>query len=204
MMSIAQVRSAGSAGNYYTDKDNYYVLGSMGERWAGQGAEQLGLQGSVDKDVFTRLLEGRLPDGADLSRMQDGRNRHRPGYDLTFSAPKSVSMMAMLGGDKRLIEAHNQAVDFAVRQVEALASTRVMTDGQSETVLTGNLVMALFNHDTSRDQEAALPESVLREPQRVREAVREVARENLLQERLQQMERDMVRDLQKEKTLGGD
>lgn len=38
-----------------------------------RGAEQLGLQGSVDKDVFTRLLEGRLPDGADLSRMQDGR-----------------------------------------------------------------------------------------------------------------------------------
>ncbi len=37
MMSIAQVRSAGSAGNYYTDKDNYYVLGSMGERWAGRG-----------------------------------------------------------------------------------------------------------------------------------------------------------------------
>lgn len=154
MMSIAQVRSAGSAGNYYTDKDNYYVLGSMGERWAGRGAEQLGLQGSVDKDVFTRLLEGKLPDGADLSRMQDGSNKHRPGYDLTFSAPKSVSVMAMLGGDKRLIDAHNQAVDFAVRQVEALASTRVMTDGQSETVLTGNLVMALFNHDTSRDQEA--------------------------------------------------
>ncbi|GCO18071.1 hypothetical protein BvCms2894_01143 [Escherichia coli] len=136
MMSIAQVRSAGSAGNYYTDKDNYYVLGSMGERWAGQGAEQLGLQGSVDKDVFTRLLEGRLPDGADLSRMQDGRNRHRPGYDLTFSAPKSVSMMAMLGGDKRLIEAHNQAVDFAVRQVEALASTRVMVPAmQTEDII---------------------------------------------------------------------
>ena len=156
MLSFSVVKSAGSAGNYYTDKDNYYVLGSMGERWAGQGAEQLGLQGSVDKDVFTRLLEGRLPDGADLSRMQDGSNKHRPGYDLTFSAPKSVSMMAMLGGDKRLIDAHNQAVDFAVRQVEALASTRVMTDGQSETVLTGNLVMALFNHDTSRDQEPQL------------------------------------------------
>ncbi|MCW0137697.1 relaxase domain-containing protein [Escherichia coli] len=46
------------------------------------------MQGSVDKDVFTRLLEGRLPDGADLSRMQDGSNKHRPGYDLTFSAPK--------------------------------------------------------------------------------------------------------------------
>ncbi|HHO2108258.1 TPA: type-F conjugative transfer system pilin acetylase TraX [Escherichia coli] len=124
MMSIAQVRSAGSAGNYYTDKDNYYVLGSMGERWAGRGAEQLGLQGSVDKDVFTRLLEGKLPDGADLSRMQDGSNKHRPGYDLTFSAPKSVSVMAMLGGDKRLIDAHNQAVDFAVRQVWGLNLSR--------------------------------------------------------------------------------
>lgn len=116
MMSIAQVRSAGSAGNYYTDKDNYYVLGSMEERWAGKGAEQLGLQGAVDKDVFTRVLEGRLPDGADLSRQQDGGNKHRPGYDLTFSAPKSVSLMAMLAGDKRLTEAHNQAVDIAVQQ----------------------------------------------------------------------------------------
>lgn len=42
MMSIAQVRSAGSAGNYYTDKDNYYVLGSMGERWAGRGLNSWG------------------------------------------------------------------------------------------------------------------------------------------------------------------
>ncbi len=133
-------------------KNGWLFISSNADR----GAEQLGLQGSVDKDVFTRLLEGKLPDGADLSRMQDGSNKHRPGYDLTFSAPKSVSVMAMLGGDKRLIDAHNQAVDFAVRQVEALASTRVMTDGQSETVLTGNLVMALFNHDTSRDQEPQL------------------------------------------------
>lgn len=156
MMSIAQVRSAGSAAGYYSDRDNYYVLGSLEERWAGKGAEQLGLQGAVDKEVFTRVLEGRLPDGADLSRQQDGSNKHRPGYDLTFSAPKSVSLMAMLAGDKRLTEAHNQAVDIAVRQVEALASTRVMTDGQSETVLTGNLVMALFNHDSSRDQEPQL------------------------------------------------
>ncbi|WP_284529883.1 MobF family relaxase [Shigella dysenteriae] len=157
-MSIAQVRSAGSAGNYYTDKDNYYVLGSMGERWAGQGAEQLGLQGSVDKDVFTRLLEGRLPDGADLSRMQDGSNRHRPGYDLTFSAPKSVSMMAMLGGTNVLLKHITRPwiLLSVITRVEALASTRVMTDGQSETVLTGNLVMALFNHDTSRDQEPQL------------------------------------------------
>lgn len=42
MMSIAQVRSAGSAGNYYTDKDNYYVLGSMGERWPAGGLNSWG------------------------------------------------------------------------------------------------------------------------------------------------------------------
>ncbi|HHA1672040.1 TPA: conjugative transfer relaxase/helicase TraI [Enterobacter roggenkampii] len=153
MMSIGQVKSAGSAAGYYTDKDNYYVLGSMDERWAGEGARLLGLNGSVDKEMFTRVLEGRLPDGADLSRIQDGVNAHRPGYDLTFSAPKSVSVMAMLGGDSRLIDAHNRAVDTALRQVEKMAATRVMTDGKSETVLTGNLVMALFNHDTSRANE---------------------------------------------------
>lgn len=88
--------------------------------------------------------------------MQDGSNKHRPGYDLTFSAPQKCLHDGHARGDKRLIDAHNQAVDFAVRQVEALASTRVMTDGQSETVLTGNLVMALFNHDTSRDQDPQL------------------------------------------------
>lgn len=42
MLSFSVVKSAGSAGNYYTDKDNYYVLGSMGERWAGQGLNSLG------------------------------------------------------------------------------------------------------------------------------------------------------------------
>ena len=153
MLSFSQVKSAGSAGNYYTEKDNYYVIGSMEERWQGKGAEALGLEGKVDKQVFTELLQGKLPDGSDLTRMQDGVNKHRPGYDLTFSAPKSVSMLAMLGGDKRLIDAHNRAVTVALNQVEALAGTRVQKDGVSETVLTGNLIIARFNHDTSRAQE---------------------------------------------------
>nr|ASU05234.1 IncF plasmid conjugative transfer protein TraI [Klebsiella pneumoniae] len=153
MLSFSQVKSAGSAGNYYTDKDNYYVIGSMDERWQGKGAEALGLEGKVDKQVFTELLQGKLPDGSDLTRIQDGVNKHRPGYDLTFSAPKSVSMLAMLGGDKRLIDAHNRAVTVALNQVESLASTRVKRDGVSETVLTGNLIIARFNHDTSRAQD---------------------------------------------------
>ncbi len=153
MLSFSQVKSAGSAGNYYTDKDNYYVIGSMDERWQGKGAEALGLEGKIDKQVFTELLQGKLPDGSDLTRIQDGVNKHRPGYDLTFSAPKSVSMLAMLGGDKRLIDAHNRAVTVALNQVESLASTRVKKDGVSETVLTGNLIIARFNHDTSRAQD---------------------------------------------------
>lgn len=112
MMSIATVKSASSAGNYYTDKDNYYAIGSMGDRWAGKGAEELGLSSGVDQKIFTKVLEGCLPDGSNLSRNQDGANKHRPGYDLTFSAPKSISVMAMLGGDTRLIDAHNRASGY--------------------------------------------------------------------------------------------
>ncbi|MEN3262552.1 conjugative transfer relaxase/helicase TraI [Sodalis endosymbiont of Spalangia cameroni] len=156
MMSIGQVGPAGKAGDYYTHQDNYYVLGSMDERWVGQGAEALGLSGQVKLADFVSVLEGRLPDGGDLSRMKDGRNAHRPGYDLTFSAPKSVSIMALPGGDKRLVAAHNRAVEVALREVEKLASTRSMTAGVSETRLTGNLVVALFNHDTSRDLDPQL------------------------------------------------
>jgi hypothetical protein len=57
MLSFSQVKSAGSAGNYYTEKDNYYVIGSMEERWQGKGAEALGLEGKVDKQIFTELLQ---------------------------------------------------------------------------------------------------------------------------------------------------
>lgn len=156
MMSFSQVRSAGTAADYYTNKDNYYVLGSLDERWFGKGAALLELSGNVDKKAFTAVLEGKLPDGSDLTFMKNGENRHRPGYDLTFSAPKSVSVMALLGGDKRLIEAHNKAVEVALGQVERLAAVRSMTDGKSETVLTGNIIAALFNHDTSRDLDPQL------------------------------------------------
>jgi conjugative transfer relaxase protein TraI len=156
MMSFSQVKSAGTAGGYYTAKDNYYVLGSMDEQWFGKGAQQLGLDGPVDKATFTQVLQGKLPDGSDLSRMQDGVNKHRAGYDFTFSAPKSVSMMVLMGGDMRLLDAHNRAVTVALNELEKMASTRVMTEGVSRTELTGNLVIARFNHDTSRAQEPQL------------------------------------------------
>lgn len=157
MMSIGTVKSADKAADYYTRKDNYYVIESLDECWQGAGAAALGLEGKkVDKALFTALLHGRLPDGVDLSRFQGKANRHRPGYDLTFSAPKSVSVIAMLDGDRRLINAHNHAVEETIRLVEKMAATRVMVGGKSETVLTRNLIVATFNHDTNRNQEPLL------------------------------------------------
>jgi hypothetical protein len=59
MLSFSQVKSAGSAGNYYTEKDNYYVIGSMEERWQGKARKRWGWR-KVDKQVFTELLQGKL------------------------------------------------------------------------------------------------------------------------------------------------
>ncbi|WP_159282797.1 conjugative transfer relaxase/helicase TraI, partial [Rahnella variigena] len=153
MMSISTI--AGDAG-YYSSQDNYYVLGSLESRWLGEGAENLGLSGQVLDAEMNAMKQGVLPDGSVLSRVENGKETHRPGYDLTFSAPKSVSMMALIGGDRRFIDAHNRAVDTVMKEVEALASARITEGGQTQTVLTGNIVAALYNHDTSRDLDPQL------------------------------------------------
>lgn len=153
MMSISPI--AGDAG-YYSSQDNYYVLGSLESRWLGEGAENLGLSGAVLDAEMNAMKKGILPDGTVLSRVENGKETHRPGYDLTFSAPKSVSMMALIGGDRRFIDAHNRAVDTVMKEVEALASARITEGGQTQTVLTGNIVAALYNHDTSRDLDPQL------------------------------------------------
>ncbi|WP_447867711.1 conjugative transfer relaxase/helicase TraI [Rahnella bonaserana] len=153
MMSISPI--AGDAG-YYSSQDNYYVLGSLESRWLGEGADSLGLSGAVLDAEMNAMKHGVLPDGSVLSRVENGKETHRPGYDLTFSAPKSVSMMALIGGDRRFIDAHNRAVDTVMKEVEALASARITEGGQTQTVLTGNIVAALYNHDTSRDLDPQL------------------------------------------------
>lgn len=151
MMTFKQVKSVQNTGDYYTKKDNYYVSDSMGERYFGKGAEILGLTGAVDKNTFIALLEGKLPDGSRLTFYRGDKNKHRPGYDLTFSAPKSISIMAFIGGDQRLLEAHQKAVDTALAQAEKFTTVRTMRAGQKKTVLTDNMIAVLFNHDTSRD-----------------------------------------------------
>ncbi|ECG8516315.1 conjugative transfer relaxase/helicase TraI [Salmonella enterica subsp. salamae] len=148
MLSISSIK--GDAG-YYSHEDNYYASGSLESRWLGEGAEKLGLKGEVASADMDAVRQGKLPDGSDLSRMVDGVNKHRSGYDLTFSAPKSVSVMALVGEDRRFIEAHNRAVAVVMQEVEQLVSARITQEGKTETVLTGSMVAALYNHDTSRD-----------------------------------------------------
>jgi len=156
MMSVAPIKSAGTAAGYYSHSDNYFFLGNLESLWFGEGAEALGLEGPVQADALTAVLEGRLPDGRRLGKEVDGQHVHRPGHDLTFSAPKSVSILALIGGDKAMVEAHNHAVQVAAGYVEKLISARETKDGVTSIVHTGKMVAAAFTHDTSRNLDPQL------------------------------------------------
>ena len=151
MISMAAIGGAGAAASYYT-KDNYYTDRDASEAsaWAGQGADSAGLSGEVEVDAFKAVLEGRMPDG---SIIPTGRNGiHTPGMDLTFSAPKSLSMLAYIGGDERLLVANMAAVKETLAWAEKnLAETRVSKDGKVTIEKTGKLVIGLFQHDTNRN-----------------------------------------------------
>ena len=150
MISAASVGGAGAAGSYYT-RDNYYSAEDLEQssQWFGAGAEAAGLAGPVSIDTFTAVLEGRLPDGSVIGNGQTGT--HRPGMDLTFSAPKSLSMLAYVGGDTRLLDANMAAVKATLAWAEKnLAEARTGAGG-ANVVKTGNLLVALFQHDTSRN-----------------------------------------------------
>ena len=101
--SVSALSSAGQAASYY-EADDYYAEGGMApSEWFGESAEKLGLSGEVDREKFAELLEGRVA-GQQLGTTRDGKVEHRPGWDITLSAPKSVSIMAEVAGDKRLIK----------------------------------------------------------------------------------------------------
>ncbi|MFQ3665778.1 MAG: relaxase domain-containing protein, partial [Sphingomonadaceae bacterium] len=92
MISLTAVRSAAAAGSYYA-ADNYYSVGELtdGSLWMGEGARTLWLEGRVQTAAFAEVLAGRLPDGSVLDAR---RGEHRPGLDMTFSAPKLLSLLA--------------------------------------------------------------------------------------------------------------
>lgn len=155
--SLSSLSSSAQAASYYEADDYYAEDGAAPSRWQGSGAARLGLEGEVDPDRFRQLLEGVLPDGVTLgARREDGR-QHRPGWDLTFSAPKSVSVMALVAGDRRLDEAHAAAVEAALAFTERHAGGTRIRDGERVAhVRTGNLTVATFRHDTSRAQDPQL------------------------------------------------
>ena len=140
-------------GDYYDEGER--VAG----QWIGLGAERLNLSGKVRAEDFLRLCENQHPSTGErltpelkTTRTQDGHTvaDRRIFYDFTFSPPKSVSIAAFLGDDKRIFEAHARAVQLALKHFEAFAATRVRIGGAKGERLTGNFAAALFTHDTSR------------------------------------------------------
>ncbi|SNT15265.1 conjugative relaxase domain-containing protein, TrwC/TraI family [Sphingomonas laterariae] len=154
--SVSALTSSAQAASYY-EADDYYSEGGLSpSEWQGAGAEALGLSGEVDRDQFRDLLDGRIGD-QQLGTYRDGQLEHRPGWDVTLSAPKSVSIMAEVAGDRRLIAAHGEAVRTAMAHVEKhMAATRVRDGGTVTREATGNLVVASFQHGTSRAQDPQL------------------------------------------------
>jgi len=167
MLSIQPINSAAGAAAYYSDAANYYLSdGGSNELpgvWYGKGADTLQLPGEVAPDLFLQLLQGRLPSGQQLGLVdQQGAIQHRPATDLTLSAPKSFSNVALVGGDKRLIEVHNSAVRETMNAVERLAAeARITLGGKTGFEKTGNLVISMFQHTTSREFDALLHDHCL-------------------------------------------
>ena len=150
----------------YFERDDYYAKDSPHHRessiWRGRGAEDLGLTGPVDPEVLRSVLEGVVPDGSGQrlgKRAKDGVIHHRPGRDLTLSAPKSVSLLAYLGGDGRAMWAHEVAVKRTLDWVERnVAETRMSEPGTGRMVRVGDQksVIATFRHNTSRNMDPLL------------------------------------------------
>jgi conjugative relaxase-like TrwC/TraI family protein len=149
MLSVSSVRSSGGAANYFA-KNNYYTVSENEEAgiWHGKGTSDLGLRGLIERGAFEDILNGKLPDG-ELVGQKEGR---KIGTDLTFSMPKSASIMAYVTGDERILAAHMSAVKKAVDFIERnYAEARTYDKNpKGEPQKTGNLVVALFAHDTSR------------------------------------------------------
>ena len=161
--SIGKISSPSQGASYY-ERDGYYAKDDPAHReasrWAGKGAEALGLSGPVDPDAFRQILEGKVPGGPQLGRRgRDGEIQHRPGRDVTLSAPKSVSLLAMVGGDDRIVDAHDRAVGKTLVWIEEHAvRTRMQDKATGAMVRVGgqDMVAATFRHDTSRNLDPQL------------------------------------------------
>ncbi len=167
MLTISKPLSAGQAQNYhqkeFTAKEQNYwsQRGEIPGEWQGRLAEKFGLTGAVAAEDFARLSQGQHPEtGEQLVRQRasyeytdtDGKAiktmEHRAGWDATFSAPKSVSLTALVGGDDRVREAHRESVRTALESLEHYTMARI--GGNHPAEATAKFVAAKFEHDTAR------------------------------------------------------
>ncbi|MGA9041353.1 MAG: MobF family relaxase [Terriglobales bacterium] len=167
MLTISKPLSAGQAQTYhhkeFTAKEQNYwsQQGVIAGEWQGRLAGQFGLAGAVSAEDFAKLGQGQHPQtGEQLVRQrasyeyQDAEGKtiktmeHRAGWDATFSAPKSVSLTALVGGDERVREAHRESVRVALDQLEHYTQARIGGNHPAET--TGKFIAAKFEHDTAR------------------------------------------------------
>lgn len=166
MLTAYPIKSAAVAADYYcaaaggdsSGAVDYYAKEGEGH-WLGKGAEALGLEGAVEKEAFRAVLEGRLPNGEVLGRVTtDGEIGHRPGTGVTFSAPKSVSIAALVSGDDRILEAEKRVIERMVGRIEELAATArdksMETEGQAHA--TDNIIAAAFQESMSKAGEPDL------------------------------------------------
>lgn len=150
MLSLSRVTTQ-QAINYYT-KDNYYdeKKGISSSSWSGKLSKSMSLSGHVKNETFKSLLEGKCPkSGVSFINRSNTNSDHnmRSAIDLTFSAPKTVTLTALF--DQRVVDAHNKSVDKSLEFVEKQYS-HVRRGKYRSLDITKNLLFAKFLHDTSR------------------------------------------------------
>lgn len=155
MLSLSKIKSPENAKTYFTEVDDYYSrdAGASSE-WFGNGADKLKLNSKqIDAALFKEILEGNLPDGTKI-----GGENHTPGWDATFSAPKSLSALALAGGDIRLVQAHDKAVNDALLWLQKEAAfTRIKdSNGDVESFRNESLLVGKFRHETNREKDPQL------------------------------------------------
>ena len=173
MLTISKPLSAGQAAAYHASEftsaeQSYYTQsGQVRGEWQGKLAAEWNLAGEVSAEAFSRLAAGQHPETAEqLVRYQEPREytndagevvrtmEHRAGWDATFSAPKSVSLTALVGGDERVREAHREAVRTALNEIEHYVQARIGGNAPAET--TGKWVAASFEHEGNHWQQPNL------------------------------------------------
>jgi conjugative relaxase-like TrwC/TraI family protein len=160
MISMNKLASVAAASSYFKQAD-YYVKGDenrdIQSQFRGDLAKDFGLSGPVDSNVFKTLLSGVSPDGEQLGARRNGTIEHTPGWDLTLSAPKSVSILALVGQDKELLRAHHDAVAQTMNYVEKnLLESRINTANGKGSIPLEKGLFAQFTHTTSRELDPQL------------------------------------------------